>query len=519
MGWVSTQSFSHSNPSRYCPNRKFSTQLASTWDGEDGMDGSGYIGPDRESDEIEFNEDEVLDPLEEKDREEELLEDDSSWDDSMEASMYDLSDDPGQPSSEEEDEDAESSSTSSDTQPEELLPSEIFALDHPKWLRNVEINLTNTVHNNRFREIVRQTCFDDFSPEVLEGLRTLFLNTHSTLERMLLVYDLNFDIGGLYRNSTELADADAWPIPNRWPDQVVHYPHYLGNQTTYSANQTVLKDINVTELERYWECLQDLDPAIAKGTPDSRRNTFRRWERSIYGNGNKWGQESGKERYQSLDIGERLVQESRKQPNTTLEQRIAQASQDNLDRYRGILVVGCSLSEEDLDLAEKITRRMEQEFGEKIYVETRVYTYLHDAHIFEVWLESFDVTLLHSRRRSFYFPSTWKLPGEIDDKRMDELVEQIEELTNDDARYSFNWVDHREDSDDFEYIPEYARKDEKAMLLTDVKKAQEDEDIDIDDEENNNGNMGVSYYGDEDHSEEDEEFLQDTMGDDYDYNY
>ena len=70
--------------------------------------------------------------------------------------------------------------------------------------------------------------------------------------------------------------------------------------------------------------------------------------------------------------------------------------------YWGHLVVACGNFEEDLETAEKITEGMKKEFGNSIYTETKIYKHTMEANnVFEVWLESYEIDLLHSKRRSF----------------------------------------------------------------------------------------------------------------------
>lgn len=109
------------------------------------------------------------------------------------------------------------------------------------------------------------------------------------------------------------------------------------------------------------------------------------------------------------------------------------------DAFRGHLVLACSPSEEDMELSVKITRRMEQEFGKQVFVETRVYGHAKpDDNVYEIWLESWDIDLLHSKRRAT-FDREWTGPKVVDDATLNDLVEQVRFLISDDARYSFNF--------------------------------------------------------------------------------
>jgi len=109
--------------------------------------------------------------------------------------------------------------------------------------------------------------------------------------------------------------------------------------------------------------------------------------------------------------------------------------------FRGHLVVACGNFEDDLDVAESITTRMEKEFGNAIYTETKIYQHATEAdNVFEVWLESYEIDLLHSKRRAFTGVDGWddtKL--DVDAEQLDYLVKEVGQLTNDDARNSYRW--------------------------------------------------------------------------------
>jgi hypothetical protein len=108
--------------------------------------------------------------------------------------------------------------------------------------------------------------------------------------------------------------------------------------------------------------------------------------------------------------------------------------------FRGHLVVACTPNDEDLEIAEKLTKRMDKEFGKQIYVETRVIAHAREEDfVFEVWLESFDIDLLHSKKRALSNVKDWDGPEECDDKQIDYLVEEIRFLISDDARYGYRF--------------------------------------------------------------------------------
>ncbi len=113
--------------------------------------------------------------------------------------------------------------------------------------------------------------------------------------------------------------------------------------------------------------------------------------------------------------------------------------EEGQEAFRGHLVVACCGSDQDLELAEKITLRMKDEFGKQVYVETRVYNHARqEDNVYEIWLESYDITLLHSRRGAFYNANQWGGPADVDDEQLDNVVERVRHLISDDARYSYH---------------------------------------------------------------------------------
>jgi hypothetical protein len=109
-----------------------------------------------------------------------------------------------------------------------------------------------------------------------------------------------------------------------------------------------------------------------------------------------------------------------------------------IEDFRGHLIIACGDYEDDLNTAEKITTRMQEEFGEKIYTETRIMNRVQpDDNVFEVWLESYEIDLLHSRRRNYLGTHGWTGPPNVDDAQLEYLVEEVGKLTNDEAQFSY----------------------------------------------------------------------------------
>jgi hypothetical protein len=103
--------------------------------------------------------------------------------------------------------------------------------------------------------------------------------------------------------------------------------------------------------------------------------------------------------------------------------------------FRGHLIIACGEFDDDLDVAEKITTRFQKEFGRHaVYVETRIISHARkDDNVFEVWLEGFDIDLLHSRRRTSMNARGWDGPADVDDDQLEYLVDRVRYLISDDA--------------------------------------------------------------------------------------
>ena len=108
--------------------------------------------------------------------------------------------------------------------------------------------------------------------------------------------------------------------------------------------------------------------------------------------------------------------------------------------FRGHLVVACTPDDSDLEAVEKITARMSQEFGKQVFVETRVIAHAREEdNVFEIWLESFNIDLLHSKKRASHQEKGWVGPIECDDTQIEYLVQEVRFLISDDCRYAYNY--------------------------------------------------------------------------------
>jgi len=109
------------------------------------------------------------------------------------------------------------------------------------------------------------------------------------------------------------------------------------------------------------------------------------------------------------------------------------------EEFRGHLVIVCAPVERDIELAEMITKRMEHEFDKQVYVETRVMAHLvRTDFVFEIWIESYDVEFLFSRRREYYWGDSWKGHGTLTKEKMQWLVDRVKHRISDDAKNGFD---------------------------------------------------------------------------------
>jgi hypothetical protein len=110
--------------------------------------------------------------------------------------------------------------------------------------------------------------------------------------------------------------------------------------------------------------------------------------------------------------------------------------------FRGHLVIACTGDDSDLEIAEKITIRFNKEFGKQVFVETRIMELARlEDNVFEVWLESYEVDLLHSKKRATSNAKGWVGPEVCDDAQIEYLVDRVRFLISDEARYSYRMDD------------------------------------------------------------------------------
>ena len=294
----------------------------------------------------------------------------------------------------------------------------------------------------------------------------------------ILLYDLNFNISNVMLAAFK-HNPEAPIIMNHWMPQLVTYSRYAHmRERKFQFTWEDVDAANVDELHRYYQGLghSEIPTKTPKETnlveletdhdpEDIYMSAFENWIEEVY-------QEEDENTY--FDDEDFQPEQNVYDPNYGLEDSdhikgfmselrefeadFANETQAFRDTYvtetnythvideeatrefRGHLIIACCASDKDLDLAEKITLRMEKEFGKKIYVETRVYNHARqEDNLYEIWLESYDIELIHSRRGAIYNKRKWDGKADVDDEQLDYIVGKVGHMISDDTRYSY-WL-------------------------------------------------------------------------------
>jgi len=293
-------------------------------------------------------------------------------------------------------------------------------------------------------------------------------------QRKRLIYDLDFNITNVFLASFKV-NADAPVILEHWMYEMRNWTRYeYVRQNDFNFTWDDVDAADTDELDRYWKGANtDGTP-----TPDTRENpNIIEWDENplTFEEENLLALESWMEEvYQddddiNLDDDDLMPEENPAAPEYGIlndddlppelkdaeefEEKYAHMSKEWREEYvkrkdyeivnkvdsdfRGHVVIACSPAEEDLDMSEKLTLRMEKEFGEQIFVETRVVGHAKpEDYLYEVWIESWEIELLHSKRRAV-FQRDWDGPRDITDEYIDDLVSKVGFYISDDYRYSF----------------------------------------------------------------------------------
>ena len=303
----------------------------------------------------------------------------------------------------------------------------------------------------------------------------------------MLIYDLQFNMTNIFLAACK-HNANAPIILPQWLYQMEVYERYATDQErNFEFTWDETESVDMSELEKYWQGLgydeiPIRDPSetniIELETPDDdeiQMSHMQEWMKEVYdpefdemffddddfmpydsvyseefyeketpkdiiewdemmSDINKSledGDATEEEAEENLKFVEKLVE------SKNFTERITYDSPEGRE-FQGHLVVACSALDTDLEISEKITTRMNEAFGLKVFVETRVYGHAKpEDFLFEVWLESYDIDLIHSKRRATLSSTTWDGPSECDDAQIDYLVDQVGYLISDDHRYSY----------------------------------------------------------------------------------
>lgn len=326
--------------------------------------------------------------------------------------------------------------------------------------------------------------FDDLSNETLSEIGDCLgiIGSSSYNCTRWLLYDLDFNISNLILAAVK-HNPEAPIIFQHWYPQLVAYKRYKHAQDrNFDFTMEDVQNANIEELGRYYRGFGYSEiPQKAPGETgvisiedmdedDVREASFASWIKEVFND--DWDRKDFENAdFQDTDnvfsdqfeiprqpdlpesnVAWEEVQEWRESvgddpsakeyaDSVAVNEEYTVVHDEEFEReFRGHLVIACSGIEEDLDIAEKITIRCEKEFGKKVFVETRVMTLAQeDDFCFEIWLESYDIELLHSKRRATMGTRQWKGPADIDDSHIDYLVDRVRFLISDDARYSYEY--------------------------------------------------------------------------------
>jgi hypothetical protein len=292
-----------------------------------------------------------------------------------------------------------------------------------------------------------------------------------------LLYDLDFNVTNLLLASCK-HNPSAPLLLNHWMPQLCAYSRYADvRERDFEFTHDDCENADTNELLKYFQGLgyDEIPTFTPKETnivqvdteydqEDITMSAFENWMDEVYTDENEdlyFDDEDFQPEHNVFDFDFGLedsdnvrgfkaeFEEFNREHNNETQawrERYAKESKYELvndsegaEAFRGHLVVACSGSDHDLELAEKITLRMDEEFGKQVYVETRVYNHARqEDNVYEIWIESYDIQLIHSRRGAFYNANQWDGPADVDDKQLECIVDRVRILISDDARYSYH---------------------------------------------------------------------------------
>jgi len=342
--------------------------------------------------------------------------------------------------------------------------------EEAEWER---LNLTDPVQFEECEEVLEEMDDDDRPIAMAEKL---------------LLYDLNFDVANLFLAACN-HNPDAPIILPQWLYQLECYSRYHDVQSrNFEIDWEEAEKADMSELLRYWTGLgyEEIPTRTSQETnmikieppdfDDLQMSHMQEWMKEVYNPefDEVFFDDDAFMPYDSV-FSEEYYQKDPPKDQVEMDKLIKEFKDDVVEagnmtdtetkemyqymdnmvsvknftqrtthdspeaaEFQGHLVVACSELDVDLEIAEKITQIMEREFGKRVFVETRVYKHARpEDYVFEVWLESYDIDLLHSKRKATFSTVSWDGPAECDAEAIDYLVEEVRYLISDDHRYSY----------------------------------------------------------------------------------
>lgn len=333
-----------------------------------------------------------------------------------------------------------------------------------------------------------QQGFDDLSNQTLNEIDECLGEIGGSAYNVTnwLLYDLDFNVSNLMLAAIQ-HNKHAPILFQHWYPQLVVYKRYQhARDRNFDFTWEDVENADITELERYYAGfgydeipskapaetgiinLDDLDEEDIKMAafenwmtdvynPEMDRKDFdddtMRDEDNVFSDFYQYPQHPDLpsmedavddiEQFQYENIGidnankYADVKEYRDMMGQTFDYEVVR-DEEFLRDFRGHVIIACTGDDADLEIAERITLRFQQEFGKQVYVETRVMALAREEdNVYEIWIESYDIELLHSKKRAMANIKGWTGPAEIDDAQIDFLTNRVRFLISDDARYSY----------------------------------------------------------------------------------
>jgi hypothetical protein len=334
-----------------------------------------------------------------------------------------------------------------------------------------------------------QRGFDGLSNETLKEMLACLRSARPGYNWTdMLLYDLDFNVTNLMLAAVK-HNRDAPILFQHWYPQLVSYKRYNSAQErNFDFSWDDVDNADVSELERYYKGMgYDEIPEKAPAETgivefdyldeeEMKMAAFESWYKDVYNpeddrkdlddedfedEDNPFSPRYEEKLHPDLPILEETeeeveqwnqrvgtdeeladnpeLQDYRDMIGQTL--KYTEVKDEEFEReFRGHLIVACRYDDSDLAIAEKITLAMDKAFGKQIYVETQVHPHAQvEDNVFEVWLESYDVELIHSKKRATSLTTDWSGPAECDDTQIEYLVERVGFLISDEARYSYSF--------------------------------------------------------------------------------